>query len=72
MRHDHNMDNEKIIEKYNNHLRFEKNLSDNTIRNYLSDLSVFASFLIEENFSKEQPFQDFAKFILIPLKLNGL
>ena len=45
MLHDHNMDNEKIIEKYSNHLRFEKNLSDNTIRNYLSDLAVFKIFL---------------------------
>ena len=64
MLHEHNMNKEKIIEKYNKHLSYEKNLSDNTIRNYLSDLSVFASFLVEENFSKEQPFQDFAKFIL--------
>ena len=32
---------ENIIEKYNKHLSYEKNLSDNTIRNYLSDLSVF-------------------------------
>tara|TARA_Y100000996_G_scaffold357124_1_gene298287 strand:- start:1511 stop:2536 length:1026 start_codon:yes stop_codon:yes gene_type:complete len=63
MRHDHNMDNEKIIEKYNNHLRFEKNLSDNTIRNYLSDLAVFKIFLQIEKFSYEEPFLDFAKFI---------
>jgi len=63
MLHDHNMDNEKIIEKYSNHLRFEKNLSDNTIRNYLSDLAVFKIFLNIEEFSYEYPFLDFAKFI---------
>ena len=63
MLHKHNMDIEKIIEKYNKHLRYEKNLSDNTIRNYLSDLTVFKFFLIEEKFSKEATFQDFAKFI---------
>lgn len=63
MLHDHNMDNEKIIEKYSNHLRFEKNLSDNTIRNYLSDLAVFKIFLNIEEFSYEHPFLDFAKFI---------
>lgn len=63
MLHDHNMDNEKIIEKYSNHLRFEKNLSDNTIRNYLSDLAVFKIFLNIEKFSYEHPFLDFAKFI---------
>ncbi|MFL2627292.1 MAG: tyrosine-type recombinase/integrase [Dehalococcoidia bacterium] len=57
------MDNEKIIEKYSNHLRFEKNLSDNTIRNYLSDLAVFKIFLNIEKFSYEHPFLDFAKFI---------
>ena len=63
MLHNLNMDKEKIIEKYSNHLRFEKNLSNNTIRNYLSDLAVFKIFLIVEKFSHEEPFQDFAKFI---------
>ena len=68
MLHKHNMDKEKIIEKYNKHLRYEKNLSDNTIRNYLSDRTVFKFFLIEEKFSKEATFQDFAKFISNKMK----
>lgn len=57
------MDNENVIKKYIDYLSYEKNLSDNTIRNYLSDLTLFKTFLIHEEFSTKEPFKDFSKFI---------
>src|SRR6185503_12889349 len=36
---------EKLIEQFLEHLRYERNVSEHTLRNYSSDLEQFVSFL---------------------------
>ena len=38
---------EKLIQRYVDHLRNERNVSPHTLRNYLSDLVQFSQFLVD-------------------------
>ena len=52
---------EDWIERYGDHLRLEKNVSPHTLRNYLSDLRQFETFLAQrakENDEKQIPLED--------------
>src|ERR1044071_4842593 len=39
---------EKLIEQFLEHLRYERNVSDHTLRNYSSDLEQFVQFLTRD------------------------
>jgi integrase/recombinase XerC len=44
----------ELIQRYNDHLRNERNLSPHTLRNYLSDLVQFSQFLVERKLCLEE------------------
>ena len=46
---------EKLIEQFLEHLRYERNVSTHTLRNYASDLQQFVNFLAPEDASGKRP-----------------
>jgi len=44
---------EPLVQQYAAHLRNERNLSPHTLRNYLSDLAQFQSFLLERQLARD-------------------
>ena len=64
--------NEELINQYLDYLKYERNLSLNTITSYHNDLKLLASYYDLKKVTPEEATKYFTNLIKVPLKFLGV